>query len=172
ELLRIWGGTRVDRSGTIQIVPDRPNFVSAGFSHAGPWDYLQRVPLFFYGPGYVSPGVYPQAVTEADVAPTEAQILNFHGFHAPDGTPLTQALVPAAQRSTPPKLLVTVIWDAAGWDVLNSWPRDWPYLKALFAKGALFTNPTSGSSPSDTPPIDATHGTGSYPRRTGEPAQH
>ena len=130
ELLRrIQLGVRTDRSGQIQILPKEPNYVDGGLPHAGPWDYVQDVPLLLYGPG-VKPGVYSRPVTLADIAPTEGSMLKFDGFHAPDGTPLTEGLQPASQR-TPPKLLVVLIWDSGGNDVLDRWPHDWPYLKSI-----------------------------------------
>jgi len=167
QLLRIWRGVDPGRSGDIQILPQQPNFVNGGLSHAGPWAYTQNVPMFLYGPGWIRPGTYPRPVTEADVAPTEASLLNFHQFHAPDGAPMTEALLPRSQRSTPPPLIVTLVWDAGGWNVLNQWKREWPYLHSLFPGGALYTHATSGSSPSNTPPIHATIGTGAFPSRNG-----
>jgi hypothetical protein len=171
QLLRIWRGVDPGRSGDIQILPQAPNFVNGGLSHAGPWPYTQDVPMFWYGPGWIRPGTYSRPVTEADVAPTEASLLNFHQFHAPDGTPMTEALLPKSQRSdagsAPPPLIVTLVWDAGGWDVLNAWKHEWPYLHSLFPKGALYTHATSGSSPSNTPPIHATIGTGAFPSKSG-----
>jgi hypothetical protein len=166
-LLRIWRGTRPDRSGEIQMVTQEPDFVAGGLTHAGPWDYVQHVPLFWYGPGYVKPGVIDKPVTSADIAPTAAQFLNFDGFHAPDGRPMTDALLPASQRATPPRLLVQLIWDSGGMDVLDEWSKEWPYLKSLQRDGAWYTKATVGSSPSNTPSIHATIGTGSFPKEHG-----
>jgi hypothetical protein len=156
-LLRTWHGTRLDRSGDIQIIPKFPNFVNGGLTHATPFDYTQEVPLLLYGPGYVRPGVYDKAITLADLAPTEGALLHFD-FPAPDGQAQTQALLPAADRPDP-KLLVTLIWDSGGLDVLNTWKNDWPYLKSLIAKGAWFDHVTVGSSPSNTPTGHAEIGT-------------
>jgi len=36
QLLRIWRGVDPGRSGDIQILPQEPNFVNGGLSHAGP----------------------------------------------------------------------------------------------------------------------------------------
>jgi hypothetical protein len=167
QLLRIWRGVDPGRSGEIQIVPQQPNFVNGGLSHAGPWPYVQNVPMLWYGPGYIRPGTIQRPVTEADVAPTEAALLGFNQFHAPDGHPMTEALVPASQRPQPPALVVTLVWDAGGWDVLNAWKHEWPYLRSLMPQGALYVHATSGSSPSNTPPIHATIGTGAFPFHNG-----
>lgn len=164
-LLRTWRGIMPGRSGDIQIIPRYPNFVNGGLTHATPFALTQNVPLFLYGPGYIRPGVYDRAVTLADVAPTTAELLKF-AFDAPDGRPQTQALLPAAERPLP-RLVVTLVWDSAGRQVLDRWKRDWPYLRSLASDGAWFTNATVGSSPSNTPTGHAIIGTGAFPMRSG-----
>ena len=164
-LLRTWRGYFPGRSGDIQIVPKDPNFVNGGLTHSTPFAYTQDVPLFLYGPGYVRPGVYDRPITLADIAPTEGAMLKYD-FPAPDGTAQDQALLPAEGRSLPP-LLLTLIWDSGGMDVLNQWPNDWPYLRSLRAHGAWFTHVTVGASPSNTPTGHSIIGTGAFPMRTG-----
>ena len=164
-LLRTWEGVRLDRSGDIQIIPKDPNFVNGGFTHATPFSYTQQVPLFLYAPGIVRPGVYTRPITLADIAPTEGAMLGYD-FHARDGVAQTEALLPAAERSLP-RLLVTLVWDSGGMDVLRLWKADWPYLRSMRAEGAWFKHVTVGSSPSNTPTGHATIGTGSFPRHHG-----
>ena len=164
-LLRTWRGYFPGRSGEIQIIPQDPNFVNGGLTHSTPFAYTQDVPLFMYGPGYVRPGVYDRPITLADVAPTEGAILKYD-FHALDGTAQEQALLPADARPLP-RLLVTLIWDSGGMDVLNRWPNDWPYLRSLRPRGAWFTHVTVGASPSNTPTGHSIIGTGAFPMRTG-----
>jgi hypothetical protein len=165
ELVRIWRGTYPGRSGDIIVVPDEPNFLGASYPHSGPWDYLQDVPLLFYGPGHV-PAVGPVRgrVTVADIAPTEAELLDFP-FHPLDGHPLSKVV---ASNATPPKVIVTLVWDAGGRNVLDRWPRDWPVLKSLIPKGVWYENAEVGSSPSITPATHATMGTGDFPMHTGQ----
>jgi len=74
---------------------------------------------------------------------------------------------PNGSPATPPKLLVTLIWDAGGMDVLNAHQDAWPYLRSLIPHGVWFSHTTVGSSPSNTPPIHATIGTGAYPMHHG-----
>lgn len=164
-LLRTWRGVRLDRSGDIQIVPLEPNFVNGGLTHATPFDYTQDVPLLLYGPEFVRPGVYERPVTLADLAPTTGALLKFP-FSARDGRALTPALLPEDERSLP-RLVVTVIWDSGGDDVLERWPESWPYLESLRRNGAWFTNATVGASPSNTPIGHATIGTGAFPMHHG-----
>ena len=167
QLLRVWRGSRLGASGNLQIVPAEPNYMGAGFSHAGPWDYVQEVPLFVYGPGHVrATGRITRPATLADIAPTQAALLGF-GFRAPDGSALDEALLPPGARAEPPKLVVTLVWDGAGRNVLETWPDAWPTLEGLIPQGAWFEHATIGSSPSNTPPTHATIGTGAFPYRHG-----
>jgi hypothetical protein len=164
-LLRTWRGVRLDRSGDVQIIPIEPNFVSGGLTHATPFDYTQEVPVFLYGPGFVRPGTYDAPITLADVAPTTAALLKFP-FIARDGAAQTQALLPDDERDLP-RLVVTLIWDSGGTNVLERWPDSWPYLASLVPDGAWFTNATVGASPSNTPIGHATIGTGAFPVHNG-----
>jgi hypothetical protein len=127
-LQRTWRGDRRDRSGDIQLLPQEPNFVGhGGLPHSGPWDYISDVPLLWYGPGHIrAAGEIDRRVTLADMAPTTGELIDFP-FDAPDGHVLHDAR--AGCRSA--KLVVTVVWDGAGRDVLGAWPDDWPYLRSL-----------------------------------------
>lgn len=164
QIQRVYNGYNPARSGEIQFVPEEPNYVGNFASHSGPWDYLQEVPLLYYGPGHVpAVGKVGRKVTVADIAPTHAQLLNFD-FDAKDGHPLTEAIDPAAD---PPKLIVTVVWDGGGRDVLAAYPHAWPTLRKLIPKGVWYEHATVASSPSVTPAIHSTIGTGSFPRHHG-----
>jgi hypothetical protein len=164
QLLRVWRGTDPERSGQIVFVPDEPNFVGTNFPHSGPWNYLQDVPLFWYGPGVVPAlGRVDRPVTLADVAPTQAGLLHYD-FPALDGRALPE--IPATDE--PPPLLVTLVWDAGGDSVLDSFPDDWPVLSSLIEDGVWYERASVGSSPSITPATHATLGTGAFPMRTGQ----
>jgi hypothetical protein len=144
-----------------------PNVIGNWFPHSGPWDYLQRVPMLWYGPGHVPPvGAVSRSATMADVAPTIAQLLDFD-FAAPDGRPMTEALLPQEERNRQPRLVVVMVWDAGGRNVMAEYPEAWPVLRRLIPKGAWFDRFTVGSSPSITPAIHATLGTGAFPWRHG-----
>jgi hypothetical protein len=164
QLVRIWRGTDPGRSGQVVFVPQEPNFVGTNFPHSGPWNYLQHVPLFWYGPGIVPAfGKVDRPVTLADVAPTQARLLDF-GFDAIDGRALPEIPKPAA----PPPLIVTLVWDAGGFSVLDAFPNDWPVLRSMIPKGVWYEHATVGSSPSITPATHATIGTGAFPMHTGQ----
>lgn len=153
------------RSGDVQLIPVYPNYISGGLTHSTPFDYTQDVPIWIYGPGYVKPGVYSKPTYLTDIAPTEGAILKYD-FHAPDGIAQTQALLPASKRPLP-NLLVTLVWDSGGWDVIDTWKKDLPYFESMLPKGALFTHATVGASPSNTPTGHAEIGTGAFPQHNG-----
>jgi hypothetical protein len=120
----------------------------------------------WYGPGIVpSRGVVDRAVTLADIAPTQAALMHFDGFTAPDGHTMQEVLPPNGKK---PALVVTFVWDAGGRSVLDTYPNDWPVLHSLIDKGVWFEHATVGSSPSITPATHATIGTGAFPMRTGQ----
>lgn len=164
QIHRVYNGYHPARSGEVQFVPDEPNYVGNFASHSGPWDYLQEVPLFLYGPGHVPAlGKVARKVTVADIAPTYAELIDFD-FDAPDGEPLTEAI---DAEATPPKLILTVVWDGGGHDVLDEYPRAWPTVKGLIPGGVWYENATVASSPSVTPAIHSSIGTGAFPRHHG-----
>ncbi len=165
-LQRVYNGTSPERSGNIQLVPKPPNFIDGGLTHASPFTLTQHIPLMLYGPGYVQPGVYDEHASLADLSATTADLLKFHRFTAPNGRSLSEGLLPPSERQTP-KLIVTLVWDSAGMDLLNRWPDAWPTLAALREDGAWFSKAEVGSSPSNTPPSHATIGTGAFPRSHG-----
>jgi hypothetical protein len=169
-LVRTWNGFSPDRGPELTAIPKEPNFMGAGLPHVGPWDYIQHVPMFWYGPGHIkAQGEVGGDVTLADIAPTQAALLNFDAFEAPDGTPMTSAI---EKGETPPKLLVVLVWDSAGINVLDLHAKEWPYLKSLIPKGTWYTDAMVGSSPTSTAQDHATIGTGAFPIHHGIIAHH
>ena len=163
---RIQNGLRLDRSPEIVTVPQAPNYLGsfAVTSHSGPWDYLQKVPLVAYGPKHVpARGPVTKEATLADVYPT---VEDWTKTEMKDrvGSSLVDA-VKAARK--PPKMLVFLMWDGVGRNVLERWPNNWPNLKRLEEEGTSYINATVGSSPSITPSTHATFGTGAFPNRHG-----
>ena len=171
ELLRrLRRGYYPRRSPEIVMVPDAPNFFGS-FStttHSGPWDYLQRVPLVFYGPGFIKAQGELQLereITLADLAPTVARLVETRLPEPRPGEPVTEALLERPKRR--PKLIVVVVWDGGGWNVLRRWPNAWPQLERLMTRGTSVQDVLVGSSPSVTPAIHATIGTGAFPKQHG-----
>jgi hypothetical protein len=160
----MWRGTHPRRSGDIQLVARGDNISGAGYPHAGPQDHLQNVPLLLHGPGLIRQGVVvKRRVTSADIASTEGRLVGFD-LGGTDGSVLEEALLPGVP---PPALVVTLVWDAAGRNVLGEYARAWPQLRALRGTGTWYERATVGSSPSTSAAIHATIGTGTFPRRHG-----
>ncbi len=157
------------RSADVIPIPREPNFLGTASMppHSGPWDYLTHVPLVLYGRGHILPrGEVSMGATLADLAPTAAHLVGFDGFDAPHGRVLDEALLP---RQTRPRVVITIVWDGGGWNVLKQHEGEWPYLAQVMAEGASYTGATIASSPSVTPPIHATIGTGAFPSGHGIP---
>jgi predicted AlkP superfamily pyrophosphatase or phosphodiesterase len=133
-------------------------------THPTPWDYHQRVPIVFYGPGQIRSGDRPdRPVDVADLAPTLAALMG-SSFRAPDGEPLREVLPRGGSR---PRVIVLVAYDGGGWNLLERWPDAWPFLRRLMERGSVYTNATIGSAPAVTTAIHANMGTGAYPRTHG-----
>jgi arylsulfatase A-like enzyme len=165
-LLRTQRGYYEPRSGQIAILPKEPAYMASGaggWSHSGPWPYLQEVPLVLYGPGIIKSGLeVDRPVTIADLAPTTARLLGDRF-----GTDDSRVLREASSFKRKPKLVLTIVWDGGGWNTLDLWPDSWPNLQRMMADGVSYTNATVGSNPSVTPAVHTTLGTGVFPWRHG-----
>ena len=170
-LTRVLRGFQEGRGPDVLAVPRFPNFFG-GFiqtGHSGPWDFLQEVPLVFYGPGFIKPVgriETKREATVADIAPTVAELIGTD-FPDTDGKVLDEILLPEAERNGRPKLVLEVVWDGGGTNVLETWPGFWPRLKKLMENGASLEGAVVGSSPSVTPATHTTMGTGVFPDRHG-----
>jgi hypothetical protein len=169
-LKRIRRGYYQDRSPDIVMVPREPNFFG-GFTsttHSGPWPYVQNIPLVFYGPGVIQPVgdvETEREATVADLAPTLAHLLDQPWHDDRPGAAVEGVeLVDASKK---PKLVLNIVWDGGGWNVLRQWPRAWPTLRKFMRRGASVQDVTVGTSPSVTPASHATMGTGTWPRVHG-----
>ena len=171
-LLRTQRGFFEARSGQIAILPEEPAYMASGgggWSHSGPWPYLQDVPLVFYGPGLIEArGEVDTPATTADIAPTLMTMLR-GSFQTPDGDSLEEVIRFSGKmlRQPRPKLIVTIVLDGGGWNTLRQWPDDWPNLARLMQEGVSFTHATVGSNPSVTPAVHTTLGTGVFPSTHG-----
>ena len=165
-LERVWRGYVPGRSGDVLTIERLPNQYST--RHSTPFAYTQDVPLVLYGPGFIKSGVESdRPVTVADLVPTYADLLDFEMPVEVDGTVLTEALLPERRRNGTPRLILTVVWDGGGDNVLEYWPDSWPELGNMMGRGASYSDAVVGSSPSITPSIHATIGTGAFPKRHG-----
>lgn len=177
----LYRGHVPNRSGEVMTVPKPHSFIignwdlttlgsatpTLGSSHPNPWDYTARVPIIFYGPGYIKAGqTIDESVDIADMAPTFAALLGMDALDA-DGTVLADALVP--NDRPPPRVIFTVVIDGGGWNALQHHHDSWPAIQALREGGTDYVNATIGSAPSITGSLHATFGTGVYPNTHGIP---
>ena len=171
-LLRTQRGYFEPRSGQIAILPEYPAYMASGgggWSHSGPWPYLQDVPLVFYGPGVVEQtGDVDRPVTVADIAPTIMTMLRA-SYQTEDGDSLDEVarFSGGMLRKPPPRLILTIVWDGGGWNTLRQWPDTWPNLARIMEEGVSYTRATVGSNPSVTPAIHTTIGAGVFPSTHG-----
>lgn len=166
QLVRIRRGHHDVHSEDVTIVPLPPNY-SGSFavtSHSGPWDYLQNVPLVLYGPPHINArGRVTGEVAITDLYPTAGHLAGVD-LPARTGRLLKEAVGP---RGTKPRLIVTIVWDGVGRNVLERWEGRWPVLDRLEREGISYVDAVVGSSPSITPATHASLGTGSFPRAHG-----
>ena len=158
-------------SPDVSLIPRAPNYIGTADmpAHSGPWDYLAEVPLVLYGPGHIrARGAVERRATMADLAPTQARLIGFRAWPHRDGRVLWDALT--KHSPAPPRAVVTIVWDGGGDNALEERPGSWPYLRRLSERGTSFQQMTIGSSPSVTPPVHTTLGTGAWPATHGIPA--
>jgi hypothetical protein len=160
------------RTGDIELVPTPPDFVAGpggAVTHEGIETNLQHIPLLLFGPGYVSRGATRyRVVTEAAIAPTIARLVGFAPRSwFPEEAPLTEALKDPPATPSPPRLVITVVWEGVGRNVLAKWPDSWPNLQQLRRRGTWYQKANAGTSPTAGAALQATIGTGVFPRTHG-----
>lgn len=170
------------RSGDIMTVPKPHHYMIGRWdlttlgsdspvttnSHPNPWDYIARVPIVFYGPGFVPSDVASAEPTDiANVAPTYACLLGMGGLDF-DGESFERICATPGHRR-PPRVIFSIVLDGGGWNVLGQHPQSHPVIDSLRERGLTYTNATIGSAPSITGALHATFGTGVYPSRHGIP---
>jgi hypothetical protein len=117
-----------------------------------------------YGPGRIEAQGAPldSEASLVDVYPTVAELLKTE-LKPRTGAVLADALSAEAPDG-PPELILTIMWDGVGRNMLERWPNRWPHLARLERDGTSYLGGTVGSSPSITPATHATLGTGAYPQ--------
>ncbi len=137
-----------------------------GATHGHVWDYDVKIPMLFYGPGYVKAGQQlPQPVTQQDLVPTYAHLM--------DSTPPLDALhgqvltAPFKPFSRPPKAILTVLFDQTGWQYYSAHPKAWPFIRELMHKGTLYTHAEVSHLDVETAVGHVGVGSGAYPYQHG-----
>jgi arylsulfatase A-like enzyme len=168
-LIRISRGYFPGRSGDVVVVPANANFIATrggSVTHGMTAIFDEHVPLVVHGPGIERELQESRIVSLASVGPTIAELV---GFGSPDWYPVESPLVEAiaSPPHTPPRLIVTVVWDGAGRNVLAHWHNLWPELARLATQGTEYLKASAGSAPPSTASSHATMGTGVYPNLHG-----
>ena len=94
-----WRGWNPDRGAQLSWFPDEPDFVGSGLPHVGPWDYIQHIPMFWYGPGHIrAQGEVPGA--HRDARRRRADAGGAHGvpLRGARRTPMNEALDTGGRR--------------------------------------------------------------------------
>lgn len=158
------------RSGQIFLVPREGDFITVreanyAFTHGSPWSYDSNIPILFYGPPFIRPGVFDSPVAQQDVAPTLAALL---------GTPPPSTATGHAQRqvlaapNVHPKVIALFVLDAMRRDYFDRFADVMPTLTRLRREGAWFSRARVNYLPTVTSVGHATVGTGTDPRFHGE----
>ena len=157
------------RSGQIFFVPREGDFVVDKdplyeFMHGSPWPYDSHIPLLFHGRAHVRPGVIDAQVSQQDIAPTLASLLDI----APPATTTGRVLSEALQPSTgTPRVIALFVLDGMRRDYFDTYAAIMPTLTRLRQQGAWFANAHTTSIPTATSVGHATIGTGTDPRVHG-----
>jgi predicted AlkP superfamily pyrophosphatase or phosphodiesterase len=180
-MLNIYRGHVPGRSAEIMLVPRPHNFLIGEWdlttlgsgtpeiatSHPNPWNYLARVPIVLYGPGYVDRSGDSYAATDiTSLAPTYAELLRLDDFNS-ESPPLPGALTQSTKKL--PRVVFTIVLDGGGWNTLQAHPESHPFIDSLRRHGLTYVNATIGSAPSITGALHASFGTGAYPLGHGLP---
>ncbi|HEX2057084.1 MAG TPA: alkaline phosphatase family protein, partial [Actinomycetota bacterium] len=157
------------RDYDLVIVPRPPNYMGTfvNTSHSAPYDFLQKVPLIFYGKGFVEPAGQVRLDREptiADLAPTYAELMGFDEWPDRTAEAITEVL---KETDATPNLIVTAVIDGGGWNALEEWPDAWPFMEQMIEEGANVEETIVGSSPSITPATHTNLSTGTFPRYHG-----
>jgi len=144
----------VPREGDILTRPD-PN---VDFMHGSPWPYDTRIPMFFVGRG-VTPGVYPTAAVQQDVAVTIASALGMSMPPTATGHALP-GVKPAVER---PRAVLLAVLDGMRTDYFERYAAAMPTLTGLRKKSAWFSNARVNYLPTNTGAGHSSIATGSPP---------
>ena len=166
-----------ERSGDVIAVPMPHNYMIGEWdlrsldsdepwsntTHPNPWDYLTEVPIILRGPGIPAGVTNSDPVDIAGLASTWADLLGVQDYEGVQ-PPLPGAIEPGTE---PPKVILNIVIDGGGWNVLMEHPQSWPTIQRLRDEGTTYTGATIGSAPSTTGALHATFGTGHYPETHG-----
>ena len=151
------------RTGQLLVVPREGDFITrpepnVTYMHGSPWPYDVSIPLMFVGPA-VKGGVYSDAATQQDVAPTLAAAL---GLLMPP-TATGRVLPVFRDDFARPRAVMLLVVDGMRRDYFDRYAALMPTFTALRQRGAWFANAEVSVLPSNTPVGHSTIATGADP---------
>jgi len=157
------------RTGQILVVPREGHFItrrdpSVAYMHGSPWDYDARIPFFFYGPGFINQGTFPQTVSQQDMAPTLAALLGVSMPGTSNGPAMRAILKPGVGA---PRVIVLAVLDGMRVDYFDRHKASMPTFDRLRRQGAWFANARIDYLPTITSLGHATIATGAHARFHG-----
>lgn len=155
------------RSGQVYYVVEPGYYLTfrwLPFNHGSPWDYDSRVPLVFYGPGQVAPGVHRGTGAQPyDIPATLAAAVGVPPPPDSVGRAWTEVLAP---DRPPLKALLVVVMDQVGFQDVERFAAAMPTLARWRRGGADFPDVELDYLPTMTAVSHSGVGTG------GPPAVH
>ena len=133
--------------------------------HGSPWDYDTRIPLLFWGPPFVRPGVWREPAVQQDVAPTLGALIGAPSLATYTGRVLQQA--PSLPAPARPRVALLLVLDGMRADYFDTYAEVLPTLTRLRREGAWFREARINVLPTVTGVGHATIGTGTDPRFHG-----
>jgi Type I phosphodiesterase / nucleotide pyrophosphatase len=157
------------RSGQVFVVPREGDILTIPgefhlYMHGSPWDYDTRIPLLFWGPPFVRPGVSGEPAVQQDVAPTLGALIGAPALATYTGRVLPGVIAPDAGR---PRIALLLVLDAMRADYFERYAELLPTLTRLRHEGAWFDQARTNVLPTVTGVGHANIGTGSEPRFHG-----
>lgn len=127
-------------------------------SHSTAYDYDVNIPLVFNGKWFDA-GMFGETVYQQHIAPTLAKLL---GVTAPSGVEVTPLAV-RTDIQTKPEIVVVVVIDQGGTNLLATHRSAAPRIHALMQKSANYTNAQVGHLDAHTAVGHMAIGTGAFP---------
>jgi hypothetical protein len=157
------------RSGQVFVVQREGDMIVTGdplyrFQHGSPWDYDAHIPLLLHGAPFITPGSFPIAARQQDVAPTIGAMIGAPHVATYTGRVLSEIVRMTTER---PRVVSLIVLDAMRPDYFDRHAAAMPTLARLRREGAWFGNARATSLPTVTGVGHASLGTGAEPRVHG-----
>ncbi|MCE9499046.1 MAG: alkaline phosphatase family protein [Leptospira sp.] len=159
-----YGRAVSDMGPPVSDSTDSVSYLLGKTSHSTGHYYDKRIPISFYGPGWIRKGEYSEIINQQHIVPTLAKILN---IRKPNGVK-TDALDEILNKTTrKPKIIVTIVIDQGGQQLYEAHPEAYKNIRKLRSESAYYKNAEIGHLDTHTAVGHAAIGTGAYPKENG-----